>query len=249
MPRTARFVVPGLPHHVTQRANRRQRVFFSNADYRLYRDLLRDGCAACGTEIWAWCLMPNHVHLVLVPAAEDGLRLALAKLHWRYAGHVNAREGWRGHLWQSRFASFPMDEAHLHACVRYVELNPVRAGLTTRAEDWPWSSARTHLGLARDGLTAPGPMKVRIDDWQAYLGLGLADAEGEAIRSAERTCRPLGSNAFLDRIGAATGRDPRPPRRGRPRSEISDSHGFSEQSRIFRKSVTVTLFEAFARWR
>lgn len=219
MPRTARFVVPGLPHHVTQRANRRQRVFFSDADYRLYRNLLQRECSAAGTEVWAWCLMPNHVHLVLVPAVEDGLRLALAKVHWRYAGHVNMREDWRGHLWQSRFASFPMDEAHLHACVRYVELNPVRAGLAARPEDWPWSSARAHLGLVGDDLTALAPMRQRVEDWRAYLGMGLAAAEGEAIRAAERTCRPLGAAAFLDRVAAATGRDVRPPRRGRPRAE------------------------------
>jgi putative transposase len=225
MPRTARFVVPGLPHHVTQRANRRQRVFFSDTDYRLYGNLLARACAAADTEIWAWCLMPNHVHLVLVPAASEGLRTALARVHWRYAGHVNEREGWRGHLWQSRFASFPMDEAHLHACVRYVELNPVGAGLAARAEDWPWSSARSHLGWAWDGLTALAPMRARIDDWPAYLGLGLADAEGEAIRAAERTCRPLGAAPFLDQVAAVTGRDPGPPRRGRPRSKNSDSHG------------------------
>jgi len=225
MARLARAVFPGLPHHVTQRGNGRAQTFFDDGDYADYRALLREHCAAAGVAVWAWCLMPNHVHLVLVPAAAEGLRTALARVHWRYAGHVNEREGWRGHLWQSRFASFPMDEAHLHACVRYVELNPVRAGLAAQAEDWPWSSARSHLGWTWDGLTALGPMRARVDDWLAYLGLGLADAEGEAIRAAERTCRPLGASAFLDRVAAATGRDVRPPRRGRPRSKISDSHG------------------------
>lgn len=217
MPRVARFVLPGVPHHVTQRANRRQQVFFSEADYRFYLKLLRTGCHAAGTAVWAWCLMPNHVHLVLVPAVTDGLRAALAGVHWRYANHVNGREDWRGHLWQSRFASFPMDEAYLHACVRYVELNPVRAGLVARPEDWPWSSARAHLGRSLDGLTEVAPMLERIDDWPAYLDLGLADAERAAIRTAERTCRPLGGQAFLDRIAATLGRDVRPPKRGRPR--------------------------------
>ena len=231
MPRVARFVVPGLPHHVTQRANRRQRVFFSEADYRLYRDLLHSSCAAAGTSIWAWCLMPNHVHLVLVPTVAEGLRTALAPVHWRYAGHVNARQDWRGHLWQSRFASFPMDEAHLHACVRYVELNPVRAGLVSGPEDWPWSSARAHLGRGGDRLTALGPMRERIDDWPAYLGLGLADAERDAIRAAERSCRPLGGSAFLDQVAASLGREVRAPRRGRPPNPTaaarnSDSHSF-----------------------
>jgi putative transposase len=129
MPRAARLVLPGIPHHVTQRGNRRQPTFFSDADYGLYLRLLRHWCRKSGTSVWAWCLMPNHVHLVLVPTHEDGLRAALAPTHRSYTWEVNQRHGWRGHLWQSRFASFPMEEAHLHACLRYVELNPVRAGL------------------------------------------------------------------------------------------------------------------------
>ena len=138
MPRCARLVVPGLPHHVTQRGNRRLPTFFRDGDYALYRHLLREGCAKAGTRIWAWCLMPNHVHLILVPSSEDGLRAALGEAHRRYTRLVNEREGWRGHLWQSRFASFAMDEQWLVACARYVELNPVRAGLVRRPEDWRW---------------------------------------------------------------------------------------------------------------
>jgi putative transposase len=219
MPRTARFVVPGTPHHVTQRGNRRQQTFFCAADYRLYLRLLRDGCAKAGTAVWGWCLMPNHVHLILVPVGSDGLAGALRPTHWHYARHVNDRENWRGHLWQSRFASVPMDEPHLHVCLRYVELNPVRAGLVARAEDWPWSSARAHLGRGGDGLTELAPMRGRVDDWRAYLGDGPSAAELDEIRAAERSCRPLGGPAFLDRIGVLLGRDPRAPRRGRPRRE------------------------------
>jgi putative transposase len=128
MPRIARLVVPGIPHHVTQRGNRRQRVFFSAGDGRLYLRLLREGCEKAGTRVWAWCLMPNHVHLILVPAHEHGLRAALAEPHRRYAATVNRRSEWKGHLWQERFASFPMDEQWLIACARYVELNPVQSG-------------------------------------------------------------------------------------------------------------------------
>lgn len=217
MPRAARFVVPDLPHHVTQRGNRRQQTFFSDADYRLYLRLLRDGCSRAGTAIWGWCLMPNHVHLILVPTRPDGLAAALRRAHWRYTSHVNDRENWTGHLWQSRFASVPMDEPHLHICFRYVELNPVRAGLVARPEDWPWSSARAHLGQGGDGLTELAPMRERVDDWRAYLGDGLSAAELAVIRAAERSCRPLGGPDFLDRIAALLGREPRAPRRGRPR--------------------------------
>jgi len=189
MPRAARLVLPGIPHHVTQRGNRKERVFFGDDDYSSYLSLLRHGCRKSGTAVWAWCLMPNHVHLILVPAGEDGLRSALAPAHTRYAMEINRREGWRGHLWQDRFASFPMDEAHLHVCLAYVELNPVRAGLAGRPEAWRWSSARAHLGLASDDLTDLAATRGRIDDWRAFLDAGLRDEDREAIRTAERTGR------------------------------------------------------------
>lgn len=113
MPRAARLVIPHLPHHVTQRGNRRQPTFFHEDDYELYASLLQTWAGKAGTAIWGCCLMPNHVHLVLVPTDEDGLRAALGEAHRRYTRAVNFREGWRGHLWQSRFASCPTDEASL----------------------------------------------------------------------------------------------------------------------------------------
>jgi len=217
MPRLARLVVPGVPHHVTQRGNRRQPTFFRDEDYALYLRLLRQWCGKAGTRVWAWCLMPNHVHLILVPGHEDGLRAALAETHRRYTRHVNLREDWRGHLWQSRFASFPMDEDHLLACARYVELNPVRAGLVVRPEQWRWSSARTHLGLGNDGLTEAAPLNERVPDWRALLDSGLPDSARDSIRARERSGHPLGGPAFLDRLAAQLGRAVAPRPRGRPR--------------------------------
>lgn len=145
--------------------------------------------------------MPNHVHLVLVPRDADGLRAALAATHRRYTWQINQREGWRGHLWQSRFASVPMDEPHLHACMRYVELNPERAGLVERPEQWRWSSARAHLGLAADGLTELGPAMERIEDWAAFLSSGIDQREHEAIRAAEHSGQPLGRVTEVARNG------------------------------------------------
>jgi putative transposase len=191
MPRAARLVLPGIPHHVTQRGNRKQTVFFSDSDYARYLGLLRHRCAEAGTAVWAWCLMPNHVHLILVPADKDGLRATLAPLHRRYSWEINQRQGWRGFLWQGRFASFPMDEPHVHACLRYVELNPVRARLAGRPEDWRWSSARAHLGLADDRLTELAAGRARVDEWRPFLDAGLGDEEAEAIRAAERSGRLL----------------------------------------------------------
>jgi putative transposase len=153
MPRLARIVVPGVAHHVTQRGNRRQDVFFSDADYRTYIDLVSAACGPTGVSCLAWCLMPNHVHLILVPRDEDGLRAALANAHRRYSRLVNSAHGWTGYLFQGRFASYPMGACHVMTAIRYVELNPVRAGLIRRAERWPWSSAKAHVDGAADGLT------------------------------------------------------------------------------------------------
>jgi putative transposase len=206
MARLARIVAAGLPHHVTQRGNRGQRVFFRDQDYALYRSLLAEGCRAAGVAVWAYCLMPNHVHLILVPSNPDGLRAALGETHRRYTRQVNAREGWRGYLWQGRFASFPMDEPHLLAGARYVELNPVRAKLARRASDWRWSSARAHLAERDDGLVTVAPLLEMVSDWQAFLRGGLSAAEHKAVRAGERTGRPLGSAPFVARLEKRLGR-------------------------------------------
>jgi putative transposase len=206
MARLARVVAAGLPHHVTQRGNRRQKVFFGEGDYETYRGLLAEGCRAAGVAVWAYCLMPNHVHLILVPSDADGLRAALGEAHRRYTRHVNFRERWRGYLWQGRFASFPMDESRLLACARYVELNPVRAGLVHRPRDWRWSSARAHLAARDDGLVAARPLLEIVSDWRAFLKGEPGEGEHEAIRAHERTGRPLGDGRFTTHLEKRLGR-------------------------------------------
>jgi putative transposase len=215
MARLARAVVPDIPHHVTQRGNRRQPTFFCDDDYLLYRDLIAESCRAAGVGVWAYCLMPNHVHLILTPSDRDGLRAALGEAHRRYSRHVNLREGWRGYLWQGRFASVAMDEPHLMACARYVEMNPVRAGLTSAAEDWRWSSASAHLAGRNDGLADVRPLLERAPDWRELLASALPQADYEAIRRGERTGRPLGTAAFVERLEGQLGRTLAPQKRGR----------------------------------
>lgn len=223
MARLARIVVADVPHHVTQRGNRRQPVFFGDEDYRAYLALLKEFTRRAGVAVWAWCLMPNHVHLMLVPPTPDALRGALAEAHRRYSRMVNLREGWRGYLWQGRFASCPMDEAHALMAARYIELNPVRARLVRRPEDWPWSSARAHLGGGRDGLTRQGALGIRARDWARFLAAGLDDDALETIRRGERTGRPLGSRDFVERLETETGRALAPRKRGpKPRREAAD---------------------------
>ena len=223
MARLARFVLPGTPHHVTQRGNGRQQTFFSDVDYAAYRDLLAEHCAAHDVAVWSWVLMPNHVHLILVPSHADGLRAALSRVHRAYAGRIHAREKRTGHFWQGRFGCVAMDEPHLLAALRYVALNPVRARLAQQARDWRWSSVHALLDPARDdGLTDTAPVLERVPDFAALLASGEDEAATRALRRSETTGRPIGSSAFLERVEALLGRDPRPAKRG-PRTRPTKS--------------------------
>ena len=220
MPRQARVVIPGVAHHVTQRGNRRQRTFFCDADYRTYLRLAAEAFALHEVEVWAYCLMPNHVHLIAAPKRPEALAAAVGATHVRYTRQVNLRERWTGYLWQGRFASFPMDEEHLRQCLRYVALNPVRAGLVARAIDWPWSSARAHLEGRPDPLLTPGAAAERLgeDMAQAFE----VDLEAEALRKLRRassTGRPLGAAAWVKALETSTGRRLADPPLGRPRAE------------------------------
>jgi len=216
MARLARVVVPGIPHHVTQRGNRRERTFFGDADFALYLDLLAESSARARTEVWCYCLMPNHVHLVLVPSDEDGLRATLGDLHRRYTGFVNARARTTGHLWQGRYGSVAMDEAHLVAAVRYVTLNPVRAGLVGRAGDWAWSSARAHLAGADDRVVRVAPVLERVGDFATFLDEAVDEEAAYApLRRAETVGRPLGGADWLAALERRTGRRLAPGQRGR----------------------------------
>jgi len=220
MARLARVVVPGYPHHVTQRGNRRLPTFFSDDDYEAYLALMAEQCAACGVAIWAWCLMPNHVHLIAVPKTAEALARAVGEAHRRYTRRINFREGWRGYLWQGRFGSFVMQRRHALAAVRYVERNPVRAGLVRRAWAWPWSSARAHVQGRGDALIAPGgPLAAEVTDWRAYLAAEEDEATLERLRRHGRTGRPLGPVSFLRRLERRLDRRLVPGTPGRPRKE------------------------------
>lgn len=171
-------------------------------------------------EIWTYCLMPNHVHLLAVPETPSGLARPIGEAHRRYALAINKRQGWSGHLWQERFASFPMSEAHLLAAARYVLLNPVRAGLAEKVLDWPHSSARAHLFGAPDPLVTTEPLAARIEDWASFLSAPDPD-EAATIRLHSRTGRPLGSPAFVDLLERSLDRRLRPMKRGPRRKRTS----------------------------
>ncbi len=215
MARIARVVVPGKPHHVTQRGNRRQQTFFNDEDYQSYLALMTEWCLKYHVEIWAYCLMPNHIHLIAVPRTKEGLNLAVGEAHRRYTRRINFREGWRGHLWQGRFASFVMEENYLLACTRYIELNPVRAKLVKKAEDWPWSSAKAHIKGENIILAN---IKLLLDivnqPWKKFLSSDVDEMEIEIFRKHERTGRPLGATLFVDQLEVLLGRKLKPKKPG-----------------------------------
>jgi putative transposase len=224
MGRLARLVVPGVPHHVTQRGNGWAQTFFDDTDYALYRDLLAASCRAAKVEIWSWVLMLNHVHLILTPADSDGIRRALAPVHRRYAGAIHARLRRTGHFWQGRFGAVAMDEAHLAAAVRYVALNPVRARLVEQARNWPWSSVRSHISGTDDGTTTLSSVLSRFPHFAEFIATDIdTDTDPDMLarlRSAERVGRPLGSDAFIENLEDDTKRRLKPRRRGpRPADE------------------------------
>ena len=150
MPRIARIVVPGCAHHVTQRGNNHQDVFFVDDDRRVYLGLLKRAAAQYGLLIHGYCLMTNHIHLVATPKEEDSLAKALGRTHFAYAQYVNRLHGRSGHLWQSRFFSCTLDEDHFWAALLYIEQNPVRARICRMPWRFAWSSAEAHVGEGDD---------------------------------------------------------------------------------------------------
>jgi putative transposase len=217
-----------LPHHVTQRGSRRGEVFFSDEDREAYLAFVADAAERFGVRILAWCLMPNHVHFVAIPDEEQSLARCFGRAHTAYSRMVNFREGWRGHLWQGRFASSPMDEQHLYRAVRYVERNPARARLAPVPWGYPWSSARFHVGEAdsdvlvasRDGLSG------MIDEWREYLLEPESEWLVGKMRSETSVGRPIGDEGFVagleERVGRSLVR--RPPGRPRRRRRMRGGH-------------------------
>lgn len=207
MARYPRLVVPGLPHHVTQRGNRGQMVFRTVFDLQKYCSMADHYLTQTGVDVLAFCLMPNHVHFILVPHEADSLARAIHRMHTAYALYSN--QAWQntGHLWQGRFYSCALDAMHLYNAVRYVELNPVRAGIVRRAATYRWSSARAHL-LGKETPIALGSDDILsgcVGDWSDYLREDIYD-DFSMLREKTKTGRPCCSMATCHRIEETTGR-------------------------------------------
>ncbi len=229
MPRFRRLVVPDCPHHIIQRGNRRQRVFFCDADKDFYLRLLKRQSHQTGISFLAYCLLENHVHFIAVPKTEYSFAKGIGETHRKYTIIINAREDWKGYLWQGRFISFPMDETYLYAAIRYVERNPVRASIVSKAEDYPWSSALAHVAKKNDVLINGQENILKIEDWGAYLQEKDDEDFIKQIEFHEKTGRPFGSDVFLRKLELVTKRKILPQSPGRKRKiQIA----FSNESEI-----------------
>ena len=216
MPRPHRITLPGYPHHVTQRGNRKANIFLDDYDRRTYVKMLAKQCIEHFIRIWAYCLMNNHVHLIAVPDHENSLSRALQLVHSSYATYFNLRHSKSGHLWQGRFKSAVMDSAHLWNAVRYVECNPLRAGLVLRAQDFYWSSAAAHCGLRLDPLLSNDlPLLHEIPDWNAWLGEKESEETLKFIRKRTLSGRPCADNSSMREMEIRFGRKLLPQKTGR----------------------------------
>ena len=207
MARLARVILPEYPHHIIQRGNRRQDVFFCDDDYLFYLDLLKHWCQSEGVEIWAYCLMTNHVHLILKPNQGSNLPKAIAETHRRYTRMINFRENWRGFLWQGRFSSYPIDEPYLLKAAAYVELNPVKAKMVSLPWDYRWSSVHAHLnGEDPEGIIEPKKLLDLCGDWHHYLMHSQPVLDSE-IEQHLNTGRPMGDDRFIEKVERLLGRE------------------------------------------
>ena len=225
MPRVARIVIPGCPHHITQRGNNRQDVFFVDDDRERYLEILAEQGERFGLTIDGYCLMTNHVHLIATPAGPDSLAKAVGRTHWLYTQYVNRLHGRCGHLWQNRFYSCGLDEEHFWSALIYVERNPVRARLAGRAWEYPWSSAAAHCGSkdASGLLHLPVWTKMLPPEgtWRDSLAQPTDEALAAKLRLWTHRGRPLGSDNFVSTLERLVGRRLRPLPVGRPKKKTS----------------------------
>lgn len=223
MPRIARIVIPEAPYHITQRGNNRQDIFFRDTDRAHYLALLEEQAKEYGLEVLGYCLMTNHVHLIALPHAADSLAKAVGRTHFLYSQHINWQERRSGHLWQGRFYSCVMDEAHCWSALCYIDRNPVRAGLVKRAWEYPWSSAAAHCGKAdKSELIAMQRWQKTWEAkaWRQWLRRPEDEEDLNRIRAHTQTGRPLGSNNFLSRLENRLKRRLRPLPVGRPKKRM-----------------------------
>jgi putative transposase len=218
MPRIARVIAPDFPHHIVQRGNRSQNVFFVKKDYIEYLQLLHTHAKRFKTNILAYCLMPNHVHIIAVPEQKESLAQAIGETHRKYTRIINERHNWRGYLWQGRFSSYVLDEPYLLAAARYILLNPVKAGIVKCPQDYQWSSIKHHLKKEKSPIINDIFLTDIISDWEEFLQQKVNENDIKLFKLHERTGRPLGQSVFIEKLGKNLNRDFKKRKPGRQKT-------------------------------
>ncbi|MCP4653581.1 MAG: transposase [Candidatus Omnitrophica bacterium] len=222
MARIARVVVENYPHHIIQRGNRKQKVFFKKEDYQEYLALLEENAEKNNVDILTYCLMPNHIHLIAVPCKNGNLAQAIGETHRKYTRYINFREEWRGYLWQGRFSSYVLDQKYLLAALRYILLNPVKAKLVSKAYNYQWSSIKQHIDRGENKFIKDKLLQRLINNWKDFLSTESEAEDVKIFQTHERTGRPLGNRPFLSRVEQILGRDLKRQKPG-PKKKTADN--------------------------
>ena len=208
MARTGRIVIPNIPHHIVNRGNRRQNVFFGEDDYIQYLEILSKFCMMYEVKIISYCLMANHVHLIAIPSESSALSKAIGDTHQAYTRMVNFRHRWRGHLWQGRFFSCPMDELYTCRTARYIELNPYKAKVVKDFADYPYSSAGFHMGYRLSDPVVKEPyFAYTAKEWRRFIEEATDEQEEKLIEQQTQTGKPMGEENFIKKMEKETGLD------------------------------------------
>ena len=224
MPRIARVVAAGYPHHITQRGNYRQKIFADDTDRRKYLSLLKEESKRYHLIILAYCLMSNHLHFMVLPQREDSLGKVFKYTNMKYSQYYNNKMKVSGHLFQGRFFSCVLDERHMIACARYIERNPVRANLVKQPYLWPYSSAKIHCGISQDDPLGTNQLfnyiEIEPKGWKEFIEVPDNPDEMKGIREKTRTGRPLGTNDFIERLEGRLKRLFKLRPKGRPKKKV-----------------------------
>jgi putative transposase len=219
MPRISRVVVPNYPHHVTQRGTNKSAIFIDDEDRVYFLTLLDQWAGKSGSKVWAYCLMNNHFHLLVAPDGIGGLGKFLHGLTFRYAQYFNKKYSRTGRLWQNRYFSCTVDkDEYVWTATKYIEMNPVRAGIVKKPEAWRWSSALAHM-------KAKGDCDISLYEWlsdgerKGYVDFLVASSDEERIRKATSTGRPFCGERFFKKLTTILNRDLKPKKGGRPRKK------------------------------
>ena len=216
MPRISRGLADGHCYHVLNRGNGRQEIFHKEGDYRVFIDLLFEMTKRYSIQLFAFCLMPNHFHLLLRAVLADDLSRGLQWLMTSHVRRYHRYYGTSGHVWQGRFKSFIVQEdAHLLTVARYIEGNPLRADMVSTLAEWPWSSYRESSGEVGRTITVPLPCEPPLD-WRNFVKTPLADIEQERIRQCRDRQAPYGASDWVTEICQRLGLESTLRPRGRP---------------------------------